>query len=64
MNEEKTTIVALENGSLMIKGNYELLDHNYEKIEEGKTVYLCRCGQSTKKPFCDGTHNRINFKTS
>jgi CDGSH-type Zn-finger protein len=27
-------------------------------------VALCRCGVSALKPFCDGTHKLINFKTT
>ncbi|MDQ3435374.1 MAG: CDGSH iron-sulfur domain-containing protein [Actinomycetota bacterium] len=33
----------------------------YELGEEGKPIALCRCGGSTTKPFCDGTHSKAGF---
>lgn len=46
-------------------GDLELVDHEGNRIPlpEGKTtITLCRCGASTRKPFCDGTHSRIGFQ--
>ena len=25
-------------------------------------LFLCRCGQSSNKPFCDGTHRKVKFE--
>lgn len=46
-------------------GEINLIDHDGNSIPlpEGKTtIALCRCGASSKKPFCDGTHSKIGFK--
>lgn len=49
-------------------GEFLLVDHDgnpipLPELKPGKTsITLCRCGASTKKPFCDGTHTKIGFK--
>jgi CDGSH-type Zn-finger protein len=50
-------------GPYLIKGPLVVVapDGERSEIEAGKTAALCRCGASTTKPFCDGTHSRIGF---
>lgn len=59
--QKNTEIVVLKNGPLMVKGSLSL-KHKDGKEETPKEVYLCRCGQSENKPFCDGTHKKCGFK--
>ena len=56
-------ITATPNGPLKVVGPFELLDTDGEPVSvpEDKAVFLCRCGASTNKPFCDGTHSKIGF---
>ena len=49
-------ITLIKNGPMKISGNYSINDENNNKISEGKEVYLCRCGRSGNKPYCDGSH--------
>ncbi|MDX2128146.1 MAG: CDGSH iron-sulfur domain-containing protein [Chloroherpetonaceae bacterium] len=58
-----TKITILNNGSIKIEGEIEVLDMNGDKFDlKGKTtIHLCRCGESAKKPFCDGAHKGCNF---
>ena len=56
-----TEIVIIKNGPLQIKGSLSI-KHKDGKEESQKEVYLCRCGQSENKPFCDGAHKKCGFK--
>ena len=56
-----TEIIILKNGPVMVKGDLSI-KHKDGKEETQKEVYLCRCGQSENKPFCDGTHKKCGFK--
>ena len=65
---DRVTITVRNNGSLFISGDdmakVRLVDHEGNEIstEGRKAISLCRCGASTKKPFCDGTHSKIGFQ--
>jgi CDGSH-type Zn-finger protein len=54
------------NGPYLVEGDVELTDVNGNKIDtSGQARFaLCRCGGSTKKPFCDGTHSKIGFQAA
>lgn len=58
-----TKITLITNGPVRVEGEFELADQDGKAFDlEGKTkISLCRCGQSTKKPFCDGTHKTCGF---
>lgn len=55
------TIKIKENGPYIVEGDFTLVDANGQEIPKKKTA-LCRCGGSTTKPFCDGTHSKIGFQ--
>jgi CDGSH-type Zn-finger protein len=49
---------VIKNGPLEVKGNYQLTGPDGKKIEAKDSIYLCRCGNSKNKPFCDGSHRK------
>ena len=59
-------ITATPNGPYIVEGEIELRDPTGVVIPtSGKSrVALCRCGASTKKPFCDGTHSKLGFNAA
>ena len=60
--DEQTKITALNNGPYLVKGPVLLLDAEGNEFRvERTTVALCRCGGSTNKLFCDGTHSKADF---
>lgn len=58
-------IEVLKNGPFIVTGPITLKDADgNEYALKKETVALCRCGASTSKPFCDGTHSRIGFEAA
>jgi 3-phenylpropionate/trans-cinnamate dioxygenase ferredoxin subunit len=58
-------IKTIKDGPYEIKGAVDLQDakrNPFQLTEE--VIYLCRCGQSGTKPFCDGTHSKCGFKAA
>jgi CDGSH-type Zn-finger protein len=47
-----------------VEGGAKLFDHQGKEYQEDQfpPIYLCRCGQSKNKPFCDGSHEDTGFK--
>jgi len=52
------------NGPLSVRGNLEITSGTGRIVSRVTTAKLCRCGGSATKPFCDGTHARIGFKST
>jgi CDGSH-type Zn-finger protein len=61
MSDVKVTV--RNNGPLRLEGDIVLLDQDGQPFGlGGRTgISLCRCGQSSNKPFCDGTHGKVGF---
>ena len=63
----RVEIKVRENGPLRVQGPIRLLDADgseYDLGERGEVIALCRCGGSTTKPFCDGTHSKTGFEAA
>jgi CDGSH-type Zn-finger protein len=75
-SDNSKKIVVCEDGPYIVQGGLPLVhktqivsefgepltwkkDHNYQS--DGKEYCLCRCGQSSEKPYCDGTHRAVGF---
>jgi uncharacterized Fe-S cluster protein YjdI len=55
-------VCASENGPLLVSGGVRVLAADGSVLFEGERAALCRCGGSSNKPFCDGTHNTVGFQ--
>jgi CDGSH-type Zn-finger protein len=56
------TITVSEDGPYLVAGDdVNLTDFDGRQIEHPEQMALCRCGHSSNKPFCDGTHATIDF---
>lgn len=62
-NNKVALFKALKNGPLEVSGTFVIKGPDGKLYEEEGPVYLCRCGGSSNKPFCDGTHNVNGFSS-
>jgi CDGSH-type Zn-finger protein len=54
-------ITMRNNGPYVVDGDFTLVDAEGNEFQPKKKA-LCRCGGSTTKPYCDGTHSKIGFQ--
>lgn len=61
------TIRCRPNGPFLVEGTVTLVDHEGKPfpLDPSKPAFaLCRCGQSARRPFCDGTHKTVGFQSA
>jgi len=62
-NNKKPTIEPLVNGPNYVKNLKSFSNSKGVTITTQPEMYLCRCGGSSNKPFCDGTHMKVSFQS-
>jgi len=67
---EPVTLKPLDNGPYELSGTLVVADGEGnpvsladERDSDAEAIYLCRCGHSANKPFCDGTHKKVGFES-
>lgn len=55
-------LTVFEDGPIAIKGNIEVIGSDGRRVAQKTKAFLCRCGASGAKPFCDGSHKEAGFK--
>jgi CDGSH-type Zn-finger protein len=63
-DEDEAELVAYPDGPFLLRGAVRIVGPDGQELpRRRRTVALCRCGKSTLKPYCDGTHKIIGFRT-
>ena len=60
-SHRETKVQVMPNGPLLVHGALEVAGTDGTTENKSKTTAFCRCGASQNKPYCDGTHNSVNF---
>ena len=60
-SEAVPEIRVMEDGPLVLHGNFHIIDTEGKELRPMKIQSLCRCGASQKMPHCDGTHRKTGF---
>ena len=56
-------ITATKNGPYRVQGEVDIY-YEDQRMPVAGPILLCRCGASSMKPFCDGTHSEIGFQAA
>jgi uncharacterized Fe-S cluster protein YjdI len=59
--DEETIVETMANGPLLVYGNVSVKDSSGNIARKHNVTAFCRCGGSTNKPYCDGSHKRNGF---
>ena len=54
-------IKGIKDGPLLLEGNFSIAASSGREAWRGSKAFLCRCGASENKPFCDGQHKKVGF---
>ncbi len=60
--QEKKKITLFKNGPLHVPSDVDIIDGDGKTLKPNEDKYICRCGHSKNKPFCDGSHMTTGFK--
>jgi len=61
---EKSSIEATLNGPYAVRNLKNFNTSRGESLKTASEMRLCRCGHSSHKPFCDGTHKKVGFSSA
>ncbi|HHV20962.1 MAG TPA: CDGSH iron-sulfur domain-containing protein [Propionibacterium sp.] len=62
MTKPPVRITVCPEGPLLVRGDFEVIDGEGNRLDSRRTIALCRCGASAAKPFCDGSHELKGFE--
>lgn len=57
-------ITPQKNGPLKVAGNVEICSGTARSTKTTQMAFMCRCGESMNKPYCDGSHSKVGFEAS
>jgi CDGSH-type Zn-finger protein len=55
-------VAVIPDGPLWVTGGLPVTASSGQALEARNRLTLCRCGSSSNKPFCDGTHKEVGFQ--
>ena len=61
-NNKETVFKIIPNGPIHVSGSFQIKGTDGKMLSIKDEAYLCRCGGSKNKPFCDSTHKTLGVK--